>query len=264
MALTTEWRKATNNPTDDINPSGGAMTATVIPGLDVGEVIPRGTYEAVGGADTGPWYYAIFLTNTSAADTLFSPVLYVPNVISGFAVDGTIQLVSTSASDTNDVKVYSRNAAGTPQTETITMTGVTPVNGTLTHKASTIWKIESLASGSLTPWVGQITVTRGSTIAIIPAPFTDFYGATVNFDFATGEYDVGSEATLNTGVQVPNRLSAPTGVSFSRPRDFASGIAAPANLTAGDKWQIWIKWRGNNGTQRTTKSRLTVVVRGTD
>lgn len=269
MALTLEFRKATNNPMDDASPSGGAVTTTVVQGTSVGEIIPKGVYAPNGGSDTGPWYYSLYLKNTSATDTFYSPKLYVPNGILGFAATGILQVVSGSAADgnTKKLRVYSRATTGVGQVEEITLNGTTPVYGVQQHLAGTVYKCECryTADGTLAPVVGPLTVSRGTDILRIPSPIMLYDSSTLSCDFGTGEYLVAGATALNTNQQVTNRLTAPTGVSaFSLPTSLENGMAAPDDLGPGDHWQIWIRWLGKSGTLRTSRSRLILIVEGTD
>jgi hypothetical protein len=82
---------------------------------------------------------------------------------------GVMSYVSDSASDTQQITVYGHDASDLPVSETVTLTGVTPVTGTQAFKAASVWgaRLSSAAVGSITvsdtnPTV-LITLTVGET-----------------------------------------------------------------------------------------------------
>ena len=88
--------------------------------------------------------------------------------IDGDITDSTssaVTVVSDAAGDTQQITVYGFDASDIPVSETLTLTGVTPVVGTQVFKASSIWgaRLSSVAVGSITVSTGVavITITVG-------------------------------------------------------------------------------------------------------
>lgn len=67
----------------------------------------------------------------------------------------------------------------------------------------------------------------------------------------TIEIGLGTAAVNATEQTVANESTAPTGVTFSSPADFAAGLAL-TSLAAGAYKSVWIKRTVNSGTASTT------------
>jgi hypothetical protein len=96
---------------------------------------------------------------------------------------------------------------------------------------------------------GNITVTRGADLGVIPAGYWS----------ATSEVEFGLEATLGTSATTADAATAPTGISFARPRAEADGTALAGQLAAGSTQQVW--WRWTLAEQARASADIQVVLR---
>lgn len=246
--------KPASVPTDDVSASGGAISANEITGASIGELIPLCAYNAALGGDK-VWFYKGFYKNTNGSIPLTSSVIYIKNALLAVVSNGTVSAVSTSSSDNSSkkLKVYGEDAGGTAVTEEITLNGTTTVTGSQVF--SKIYKIELLTSGgALTTSAGDISITRGIALGMIPT----------GYDTATNEYYLYLAAALDDVVSVANRLTAPGGASWAIPNSYATGLAVAnaQSLTAGSAQGIWIRATYADGTSPTAQMRIVLVLEG--
>lgn len=213
---------------------GGAISATEITGSTIGEVFPTlSASTSGGGAKT--CYAAIFYKNTHATDSLTSSKVYLLNALDQPGANGTVSLVSTSASDdtTKKVRVMGRDASGAALQEEITLNGTGSVTGAQTFSVIHRVELRLVSGGTLTVAAGDITVTRSTALGTIP---TGYYSA-------TSEVYFGHEATMNTSTTTTDAATAPAGISFDNPATYATGTATAASgvMAAADKQQIWCR-----------------------
>jgi len=241
--------QCTNNPADDTSTLGGAISATQITGGSLGEVFNKKASNASGGADKIT-YGKVFFKNNNGSDTLFSPKFYILNGLLAPVADGVFTVNSTSALDTwttykKYLKVSYKNSAGTNTYEYIRLNGLTSVNGTGTAEAGELVNIElktatgtsEAESDSQTTSSGDITIARGINLGIIPT----------GYKTATGCYQIGVEATLDDTETTTNRLTAPTGITFSLPNTESGALDAVADMTTTTAQGIWVEQTLSDG-----------------
>lgn len=217
---------------------GGAInTGVQITGGTIGEIFP-GMASAASGGGTRTIYAKTFVKNTNGADDLSSTVFFLANSLDDKpSGNHTVSVVSSSASDgsTKKARFIGLSSGGAPQQEEVTMNGTTVVTTTNTYSAIHRIEIRLVASGDLTDATGDITVSSNSTtIGVIPAGMSS----------ATGEVKIGLVATLDGTSTTTDATTAPSGITFSKPRTAATGLAA-ANagvLTHGTAQAVWWKW----------------------
>lgn len=251
-----------NVPSADTGTTGGAIdTGAPIVGSLVGELLPKAIYDIEGGADS-VWYYAFFVKNEHATETLYNGKFWVPNLLALIGTAGALSVVSDSASDdaTSSVVCHGISPTGSSQTSTTPLNGTTPVVPAGNWADLRKVEITATSGGGAKDAVGNITITRGTDLGIVPAP--ESLGATsVSFDTAEAEYEFGLGA-VNGTLSAATRLVAPAGIVFSRPATEGGALSFPANLPPGDALQIWIKATAVAATPRTTRTRVVPLIAG--
>lgn len=246
-----------NNPADDTSTLGGAIdTGTQITGSSIGELFNKKAANAGGGADKTT-YGKAFYKNTNGTDSFLSGVVWVENGLIAPSGDGIFSIVSDSASDdtTKYVKlIYC--SSGTYTTENVTLNGTSSVVSSGSADAGELINIELrlVADDSLTTATGDITITRGSQLGIIPAGYKN----------ATGCYALGLAASLNDTATTTDRLTAPGAISFSYVNTEAGAISCAATMTAGDGQGIWIRQILPAGMASSADLQLVLRISGTD
>ena len=116
------------------------------------------------------------------------------------------------------------------------MNGVTPVTSSLSFVGKIRAEVRLSSGSALTTAAGNITITHNSTNrGMIPA------GAKT----ATNEGDIGLEATLGGSTTIATPSTAPSSVTFSRPRTNAGKLVVDGGtgtLEAGEAQAFWWRW----------------------
>lgn len=241
MSLTTNDIKAyqaTTMPTSlsTTNVGGAINTSAEITNGTIGEVLPSLASSLSGGGDK-TIYSKWFLKNVSATDDLPNAKIFVENLLDdGPTGNHNITIRPSGAGDdsTRVAKVIGFDSSGDPLTENLPLNGDNDV--TTVGQFSKLVCVESrLASGgALVRTVTQWTIKKSTTV-VGYAPASS-YGA-------TSEVSIGLEASLNGSSTTTNATTAPSGVTFSKPKAYADGLAvATGTLTHGDAQAIWEKW----------------------
>lgn len=243
-------------PTNDTSTAGGSKTSTEITGFTVGEVFPTTEANAYGGSSK-IHYQKIFITNNNSSDDLLDTIVYLADSLNDLGSSGICSVVSSSASDNSSkkIKIIGFNASGSPQVEYITLNGLTPVAGSLTVSDVRRMEIRLASDNSLTTAAGDITLSVSSSpIGKIPATKST----------ATAELEIGLEPTLDDSNTTTNSITAPSGITFSKPNTSGTGILfANSGVLSATKGQgIWIKQTIKAGTQSSTQVSGILSVEG--
>jgi hypothetical protein len=217
------------------NIGGAPNTGAQIQGAVLSEVLyTMASATAGGGAKVQ--YSSTHVKNTNATDALTSAKVWLANGLDDVASAGTASFASSSASDdsTRKVRILGLDDDGVPTQEEVTL------NGTATATSLTSWSVihrvelRLVSGGTLVNSDGDITITRGSALGVIPAGYWS----------ATAEVQFGVEATLGTSTTTADAATAPGGISFAKPRTEA-GAASLANsgtVAAAATQQVWWQW----------------------
>lgn len=238
--------QATTMPTSLTAPTsiGGAISANQITGGAVGEAL----FTMPAGGSPQTQYTKVFFKNTHGTDTLSNAKIYIANAcIAGDSGNYTHSLQSTSASDTGTCRVIGEDSGGSPASETITMTGTTLAAGATTFSTHAAHVLS-------TPAVGTITIRRnGNVIGYIPPGRSS----------AVSEIDFGVEGSLNDSTTTTDASTAPSGISFSRPSTYATGVAVFGDdLAPGDRQGIWLRWIQQENRPTTTDVEIALEIAG--
>jgi hypothetical protein len=231
--------RSQNHPADDTSPSGGGISSIEITGAVPHEVVPAGGL--VVGLTTKTLYYKTFVKNTGA-DSATSVRLYLLNGLADMASPGTVRLTA-AAGDAGKVARIVGLVGTSVVTENVTLTAGDIVS---TNSYDNLIRVELTGAS---PAAGDVTIRRhgdGAYLGKIPA----------GYYLATAEVDVGAAATVNDTHQTTNRLTGPSGITFSRPNTLAGALALP-DLGAGQAIGVWRRYTLRPGTPPTT--RLQVV-----
>lgn len=224
--------------TSDSCPVGGTCSTTLITVSTIGEFIKNFAAMSEGGTDKYQ-YGKAFVKNTHATDSFTSGVEYIFNGLKDVATSGTAQVRINDATDATGttIRLIGHTAAGVPQIEDIAIGGSTSwVTGTKVWKNDASGIIAALCLDTNTGAekvlaTANVEIKRDIDLGIIP----------LGFSSAVGFFYIGLSGTLNDSATSNNRLTAPTGITFTKPNNTTDGIAFAGTLAAGDKQGIWGK-----------------------
>lgn len=257
MSLTSNDIKAyqaTTMPTSlTTSTVGGAInTSAEITNGTIGEVLPSLASSLSGGGDK-TLYAKYFLKNVSASDDLPNAKIFIENLLDDGPVGNhniTIRPSASGDDSTRVAKLIGFDSGGASLIENLPLNGDADV--TSVGQFSKLVAVESrLASGgALVRSVSQWTVKKNTTVVgYVPV---SSYGA-------TSEVAIGLEASLNGSSTTTDATTAPSGITFSKPKDYAGGLAvATGTLTHGDAQAIWERWI--NPERRATSPDFELVV----
>lgn len=217
---------------------GGAInTGVEVTGGSIGEVLWSMPSAATGGG-TRTLYAKTFVKNTNSSDDMSATKLYMVNSLDDKpAGNHTVSLTSSSASDGSSKKarLIGLNNSGAPLQEEVTLNGTSTVTSSGTFSALHRVEIRLVSDSSLSNAAGDITVVSNSTtIGKVP----------LGYYAATAEVQMGLVATLDGSSTTTDATTAPGGISFSKPRTAAGGLAVANSgvLTHGSAQAVWWKW----------------------
>lgn len=231
--------KAASMPTSLTAPApmGGAKSSTQITGSAIGEIFF--TMAAAGsGGGAKIQYSKVFWWNDHASDDLANAKVHIANALDTPAAGNNLMSgVSAGSGDNNTKKLrfIGKNSAGVPAFEDVTMNGTTEVTGAAQFSEIHAVELRLVSGSALTTAAGDITIKKnGVTLGIIPA----------GYSCAIAEVDIGLAATLDDTATSTNPGTAPAGITFSRPRDHAGGLAVAnsGTLTHQTGQGVWLKW----------------------
>ena len=213
---------------------GGAISGTLITGGTIGEVLFTMGSNLPGGGNKVQ-VEKIFYKNTNTVSLLTQSAIFILNALTTVGTAGTVQLVSSSTSDNSTyyVRINGFSSGTNAQLEQITMNGTTAVNGSATWSSIVRAENRLVSSGVLSAANGNITVTRGTVLGIIPAGWRT----------AISEITIALAGTLNDNGTTTN-ASTPPSLTFSNPSSYATGIsvANSGTMNPGDAQGVWIQW----------------------
>lgn len=237
--------RAQYHPSDDTSQVGGARTSFLITGTSSGEVIPDGSLVLSESSDVVV-YYKTFVANTHPSLTFSSPKVYLLNALpDSLPGTGSVRLVATGA-DSGKVVRLTGVSGGIIRTEELTL-----VSGA----------VDSTLSYSVLVRAELLSGVAANDIQIRYAPTDEEVGIIPKSSkTATAEVDIGVDASADSGSSSLNRLTAPSGITFSRPRTPADGISIGA-LGPNVGWGIWRKYRFRAGSLPPVSPGLFVELR---
>ncbi len=217
--------KSQYHPLDDTSQVGGAVTATEITGTVPNEVVPAGGL--VSGASEKMLYYKTFIKN-AGVDTATQVKLYILNAIDAMGAAGKILLTAGTLDAGKTARIVGLVGSAVSLEVVTLQAGDVVSSGTYDQCI----RVELTGAAAAS---ADITIKRyedGTILGKIPASYFT----------ATSEVDIGLEGTLNGTGTSPNRLTAPTGITFSRPNSSAEALAIP-DLAGGAAQGVWRRYR---------------------
>lgn len=247
--------KSANNPSDDTSTVGGAISASEV-GSSIGEIFHLRTAAEDEEGDTQYQYKKTFIKNTNADTDYISAVVYLKNSLDDVSGEGegVVSAASSSASDgsTKKIKVVGEDDEALVITEEIELNGTSEVTGTETFSKVFWVELRLVSGGALTNAAGDISIeVDGVGIGMIPT----------GYNCAIGIVDVGLAGTLDDTDTTDDAVTAPSGISFSKPRTEATGIdvANSGTLSYGSGQGVW--WRQTIEGGLAPAADLNIVVR---
>lgn len=249
-------RESENMPSNDTSTVGGAKTTTDV-GSTIGDVFHTVTANPSASDETKYQYKKTFIVNTNADTDLTNAKIWLKNALDNVSSNGVISAVSLSADDDGDykIKAVGENAGSAVIAEEIVLNGTTEVNGSSTFSKVFWIELRDVTSGSLVNANGDITIKVNSVVVgVIPT----------GKNCALAIVDVGLVATLDDSGTSTNAVTAPSGISFSRPRTFISGIdvANSGTLTFGSGQGIWWKLSVEGGLVPAPELAVNIAIKG--
>lgn len=219
---------------------GGGIDVT----SPVGYVIPGDVLLTLpSGASDVTQYSKSFVKNTHGTDSAFSVLFFIANSIDDHATSEIIYATSSSVNDddTKVLRLIGDDSSGNPQKVDILLNGTTEVNSGVQFNPLRRVEVREaiydsgpswVGTGALTNLEGNLTIEAGAVeIAVIPA----------GWDSGTAEVKFGVENTLNGTTTTSNATTAPSGISFFKPRRVEDGISAMSGgtIAAGSAQGLW-------------------------
>lgn len=216
-------------PQNNTDPYGGAIDT----GSELVQTDPNIIIYSLQSLEVDEEYYGIFYRKNEATGALNNARVYNRAGMQLNSSSGTIQIISSSSSDT-DIKIqFTGYSSAAFNTDTITVNGTTPVSGVESFDVDGVLMAEVLTlAGSPTTPVGNITVSVNSEIIAI------IYGTAADEDIActmvTSLYEMAVASSLSSTISGTNRLTAPaSGIgSFSQATNWA-GSDQSINVPTG-------------------------------
>lgn len=235
---------------------GGAISATEVLGATIGEVFFTMAAPAESEGDQ-PQISKTFYKNTNTTDDLTDAKIWLANALdAGDAGNYPVSLQSSNVLDGSTYKgrCQGLDTAGDPLQAEVTLAGTTEVFTGLDFSVVHSVETRNATTGVLQALNGTLTVRRnGDIIGVIPA---GYYSANT-------EVNIGLAAALNDTATTADAETDPSGITFSRPRTYADGLAvAGDDLTAEDAQGIWFKWIQPERRKPTPDQQVLVGIRG--
>lgn len=242
---------------------GGAISATQVSGATLNEIFFTMAANAAAGGDRVQ-HAKIFDKNDHASDQIDNYGIWLANALDDLTTSSVISLVSTSASDdaTKKVRLIGFNASGDVIQEEVALNGTSTVTGTLSFSQAVSGQeklrveVRLVSGGALTTAAGEITVTHNSvSIGVVPATLKT----------ATNEIDIGIEAAIGGSSVIALASTAPSGITFTRPRTAATKIVVDGGtgtLEFGEAQGIWLRWTLNETMNPSSKIQNAIVGEG--
>jgi hypothetical protein len=213
---------------------GGAASATKITGGAVGELLFAMSSNLSGGGNKVQRQKA-FQANDATAD-LAAAVMWIDNLMDVSAGGFITTAQSTSSLDGAGkyLRIIGNDASADAQDE-FPLAGTSVATGGVTFADRWCATLHDLVTDALTPAAGWISLfENGVAIAVMPP------GAYS----VTAEIEIGLESTLDDTNTAADAGTDPAGITFSRPRTIADGLAVAnsGTLTAGSKQGFWLRW----------------------
>jgi len=260
MSVTTgdlKHYESANMPSDDISIAGGAKTTTEINASLLGGVLHYMRANPKITDSTKYQYGKSFVGNISEDSNLINAKAYLLNALDDVNSNGVISAVSSSTDDDGDykIKVVGEDADEEVITEEIILDGTTPVNGALTFSKVFWIELRDVTSGSLVTANGNITISVNS-IALGDVPEGD--------NCAIAIVSIGLVATLDDSGTTTNGVTAPSGIVFTKPKDYTNGIslANSGTLTFGSAQGIWWKMYVEGGLKPAPEITPNLIIEG--
>lgn len=238
-------RKAATTIAEDFSTTnvGGAMSGTELTGA-IAETLFEMPSHAVGsGLGNRTQKGKEFIHNTSG-DDLASARIYFPNFLLDWGAGNDTVGLTPEHEDDEDKIVrlvgFSSVPAPAVLSRVLGASGVQVFTGDLLSDLQRL-TVHDPFTDALTPLAGALLVKRGNGTLLGRIPAGYYSG--------TAEIDAWAPGTLNDTSTAATAASDPSGATWTRPRDFTSGlnVANSGTLTAGAAQGYWLRWTLKEG-----------------
>jgi len=227
-------------PANDTDPVGGTDGTTVIGYSTIGEYLPNFRANAEGGADRSQ-YQKMCLKNDNTADTWYDGGVYMPYSIDDLTAASILKFQFDDTADASNSSIYviGHDASDDPQTETIAAAGLdTVVSGSKTWQLGAGGICEVMVKRTDT---GALKDLVNGNVTLLDSASLEIGTIFQNKHSAHGNLYIWLEGTLNADLTSDNRLTEPSGASWTKPRLVADMEACADDLGPADYQGIWTK-----------------------
>lgn len=238
-------RKAAATIAEDFSTTnvGGAMSATELTGA-IAETLFEMPSTAVGSGDGSRVQCGKeFIHNTSDDDLAAARIYFANFLLDWGAGNDTVGLTPSHEDDQDKVvKLVGFSSVPGPAvlSRTLGASGVQVFTGDLLSDLQRL-TVHDSDTDDLVPLAGALLVKRGNGTELGAIPAGYYSG--------TAEIDAWAPGTLNDTTTAATAAADPAGATWTRPRDYASGllVANSGTLTAGAAQGYWLRWTVKEG-----------------
>ncbi len=256
-----QWFSTTNIPSDNTGTGGGPVNAgNQINDGNSGKIFTVTAAPADGETDA-EYFGKVHAYNNNSSEDLINSTCYMMNLLKDPASSGVIKVTTTAAADNSGkhIRLICENSIGTPGNEDVPLPSVSPGSVYSTKQANAGRRIELElrdSSNNLVAAAGDIYIydVDLNLLGMIPE----------GFKTATGMIDIGLAPALDDSETITNRLTPPTGITFTRAKDTDSEIAVAnsGTLTHGKNQAVWIRWTLQDGKTPSPEMELGLTLDG--
>ena len=250
-------------PANDTDPVGGKDGTTEITDTTIGEFLPHFRANAAGGADRIQ-YQKCCLKCDHTSDTFYDPVVWLPYSIDDLTAAGVLKFQFDDTADATNSSLYiiGQDASGDPQTETLAIGGVdTLVSGSKTWNSGAGGVLEVMVKATDT---GALKDLADGDVIIYDDATNEIGKIFDGNHSAHGNLYLWLEGTINADTTSDNRLTAPGGASWGKPRKVADAFACADDIDAGEYQGMWLKQILYAGMSNISDGDLRIAFYGAD
>jgi len=224
-------------------------TANIGGGIDtgspVGYAVPGDVFFTLSSDGTTITRYSkTFVKNDHATDSAYLVRFYLDNAIDDHATDEIIYAVSNNAldDDTKVLRLIGDDSAGSPQKIDILLNGTTEVNSSVQFGPLRRVEVREAIYDSGPTWVGVGALTTLDGDLTVKAGAVEIAVIGAGLNSGSAEVYIGVEGVLGGTTTTALPTTAPSGISFFKPRTLAAAITAiGGTIAAGSAQGIWWK-----------------------
>lgn len=211
----------------------------------VGYVVPGDVFFTLSSDGTTITRYSkTFVKNDHATDSAYLVRFYLDNAIDDHATAEIIYATSDNAldDDTKVLRLIGDDNTGAPQKIDILLNGTTTVNSSVQFDPLRRIEIREAIYDGTPTWIGTGALTNLDGNLTIKAGAVEIALIAAGLNSGSAEVSIGVEGVLDGTTTTALPTTAPSGISFFKPRTLAAAITAiGGTVAAGSAQGIWWK-----------------------